>query len=263
DTLTTVQTNLIGQITADGTLSPLVTPSTNGTDGINLLSTTAGVAYTLTTAVVNAGGAPGNTATSTTANYTAIDDNTASTTTTTASVSGPVLTFKDDGTLASPTTLTLAATFDQGATSSAAIDISKMTQFYGDFLPLGYTKDGFASSSMRSFGFDSSGNVLGTFEDNTVRPIYKLALGVFSNPNALQAVNGNVFKSTNDSGGVTITTAGSEGYATFMPNARELSNVDIADEFSKMMMTQTAYNAASTVFRTTDEMVTVARDLKR
>lgn len=238
-----IRDNLRALIQANPSINGVVTVGTSGVSDLTFTAAVPGVAFTSSSTATQA---PAST-----------------TTTTTANVPGPILTFNNDGSLASPTTLTLAATFGVGATSSAVIDISKMTQFAGEFVPGSFTKDGFASASMKSFGFDSAGNIIGTFDDNTVRPIYQLALGVFSNPNALQSVNGNVFKPTNDSGAVTVTTAGAEGYASFIPNSRELSNVDIADEFSKMMMTQTAYNASSTVFKTADEMVMVARDLKR
>lgn len=271
DTLTTLRDNILGQINANPTLSPLVTASANGTDAIDIVSDTAGVAYTISAATVDAGGAPvnSNTVASVTANYTALADNTATFATTVAN--GPssttsaatAVTFGADGRLVSPTTLNVSATFDAGSTATVALDISQITQFYGEFLPISYSKDGFASSSMRSFTFDNTGAVTGIFEDNTQRKIYQLSLGVFANPNALEAINGNVYKPSNDSGAALITTAGASGYASITPNARELSNVDMAEEFSKMMMTQTAYNASSTVFRTTDEMTTVARDLKR
>lgn len=273
DTLTTLRDNLLGQINANPTLAPLVTASASGVDAINLVSDTAGVAYTITAATTDAGGAPvnSNTVTAVTANYTALTDNTASFVTTVANVTNSTtsaataLTFKSDGTLASPTTMNLALSFGgtTASTATVALDISTMTQFYGDFLPRQYSKDGFASSNMKSFNFDSDGNVTGSFEDNTQRKIYQLALGVFSNPNALEAINGNVYKPSNDSGAPLITTAGASGYASITPNAHELSNVDMGNEFTKMMLTQTAYNASSTVFRTADEMLTIARDLKR
>ena len=75
--------------------------------------------------------------------------------------------------------------------------------------------------------------------------------------------NGNVFAPTEDSGTARTVVMGSGGVASLIINARELSNVDIADEFTRMIMTQTAYNSSAQVFRTVDEMVTVARDLKR
>lgn len=271
DTLTTLRDNLLGQINGHVTLAPLVTATANGAAAIDLVSDTAGVAYTVTAATVDAGGAPvnSNTVTPVTANYTAVADNTASFLTSTANVlptttsAATALTFNSDGTLSSPTTLNLALSFGGGTTATVAVDISTITQYYGEFTPNHYSKNGFAASSMRSFTFDETGKVTGIFEDNTQRNIYQLSLGIFANPNALEAINGNVFRPTEDSGGATITTAGANGYATINPFAHELSNIDMAKEFTKMMITQTAYNASSTVFRTADEMTTVARDLKR
>jgi len=267
DTLASVRTALIGSITA----LPGVSAAAGVPVGdIVITSSTAGTAFTSSAATPVQGVTLDNTAViaNTTPNTTAFV-NTATLANTTANVlntttgANTAVTFNSDGTIASPTSLALALTFNGGATTAATVDISKVTQFYGDFLPMGYTKNGYATASMKTFNFDSTGNIVGNFEDNTYRPVYKLALGVFSNPNALETVNGNVYKATGDSGEVRITTAGAEGYASFTPNALEKSNVDIADQFTKMMMTQTAYNAASTVFKTTDEMTTVARDLKR
>lgn len=267
NTLNGLRDNLRMQINT--TFAGVLSATVSGAGQLNITATTAGNSFTLATATVDAGGGPANASASITANYTAVADNTAVNATTTANVSptqtstATVLTFDSNGALTTPTSLTLALTFSGGSTSTTTLDISNITQFSGDLTPGSYDRDGFATANMKSFSFDATGNVIGNFEDGTYRTIYKLSLGVFSNPNALDAKNGNVYAASPDSGSVTITTAGENGYAYFSPNAREISNVDIAEEFTKMMMTQTAYNASSTVFKTTDEMITVARDLKR
>jgi len=272
-TLTTLRDDLIAQINADPTASALVTAAPGGAGQLVITADTAGTPITLLTSTTDAGGAPANaiTATNVTPNVTAVADNTATAATTTANVASTVtsaataLTFNPSGQITTPTSLSLALTFSSGSTSAITLDISSMSQYAssGDDLNVKYSKDGYASANMRSFSFDEGGNVIGVFEDDTYRTIYKLALGVFANPDGLDAKNGNVYAISPESGDVTITTADSNGYASFAPNTRELSNVDIAAEFTKMMTTQTAYNASSTVFKTTDEMTTVARDLKR
>jgi len=75
--------------------------------------------------------------------------------------------------------------------------------------------------------------------------------------------NGNVFKESPESGGITLNYAKEQGIAQFSPFSLEMSNVNLADEFSKMIMTQNAYNSSATVFRTVDEMTVTAKDLKR
>jgi len=245
-TIDDIRNGLMALINGSSLLSADVTATAGAAGAITLTSKTAGIPITTAVAATNGG---------------ATADNAGTVTTATANVS--TITFGPNGTVTSPTDLNLNLTFNGGGTSTVALDISNTTQFYGEFLPVSYSKNGYASSSMRSFGFNTTGDVIGTFEDNTHRTIYKLALAVFANPNALEATNGNVFKTTNDSGAATITSASAEGYASITPNARELSNIDLATEFTKMMTTQTAYNAASKVFTTADEMLTVARDLKR
>ncbi|MCR4376883.1 MAG: flagellar hook-basal body complex protein [Rhodospirillales bacterium] len=245
---------LISQINSNAQFDTIATAAAGTAGQITLTAATAGTALTSTTSAVNGGATADNTSTvaTTTANVT-----------NTQTTAATAITFSSTGLVQTPTTLNLSLSFAGGSTASMALDISDMTQFYGDFLPTSYTKNGFASANMASFSFDKTGNVIGTFEDGSFRKIYKLSLGVFSNPNGLDARNGNVFAESPDSGVVKLTTAGNNGYAVISPNAKELSNVDIAEEFTKMMMTQTAYNASSNVFKTTDEMTIVARDLKR
>jgi flagellar hook protein FlgE len=71
-----------------------------------------------------------------------------------------------------------------------------------------------------------------------------------------------VFKESFNSGAAQTVAADVSGVAAFTPFALELSNVDITSEFTRMMMVQNAYNSNATVFKTVDEMVMVARDLK-
>ncbi|MCH7778427.1 MAG: flagellar hook-basal body complex protein, partial [Gemmatimonadetes bacterium] len=138
-----------------------------------------------------------------------------------------------------------------------------LTQFAGPFLPANYSKDGFAASEMRGFTFDISGHIVGTFADGSFRNIYKLPLGLFSNPNALERHNGNTFSITAESGTVRVAAASVGGFALFAPNTHELSNVNLTEQFTKLIMTQHAYNSAATVFKTIDELLITARDLKR
>jgi len=85
---------------------------------------------------------------------------------------------------------------------------------------------------------------------------------MFSNPNGLEMKNGMVFDETSESGSPRTVAADESGVATFNAFAVELSNVDLATEFGRMILVQNAYNSNATVFRTVDEMTITARDLK-
>jgi len=186
---------------------------------------------------------------------------TATTLTSTRNVGTP-LQFDATGKLTSPTSFTANLTWSDGATNAVTLDISKSTQFSGAFTLINFSQDGLARSSLRSVTFDNSGHVIGNFEDGTSRKIYKLALATFNNPNALEVRNGNTFAESTGSGVPRSVFADVTGIALLQPNTVELSNVELASQFTQMIKAQQAYNSSATVFRTVDEMVTVARDLK-
>ncbi|MEO5335828.1 MAG: flagellar hook-basal body complex protein [Magnetospirillum sp. WYHS-4] len=173
------------------------------------------------------------------------------------------LTFDTYGALTSTSPLTYTVTWDDGATSDVSLDISEMTQFGGLYNPVSYIKNGYAAGDMVGFKFDATGHIVGSFEDDTHRALYRLPLAVFSNPDGLEAKNGMTFAETDASGFATVVLPGADGESVLNPGTVEFSNVDISEQFTRMIMTQTAYNASSRVFRTVDETTLTARDLVR
>jgi flagellar hook protein FlgE len=175
----------------------------------------------------------------------------------------PNLTFDANGYLATPAAYSIGITHPGGITSSFTLDVSGFTQFGDTFSPFSYNRDGFAASELQSVEFDSRGHVVGVFASGMTKPIYKLAFANFANPDGLGARNGNVYAQSDLSGAAQLGAAGEGGIGRIIPAAHELSNVDLAQEFNHMIVTQNAYNASATSFRTVDEMTEIARDLKR
>ncbi len=172
------------------------------------------------------------------------------------------LVFSPTGELQSPTELTYTATWDDGGTSSFTINIESMTQFDGNFTPYRTDQNGYGQADITGISFNTAGEVIGAFSDGTERTIYKIPLYDFTNPNGLASENGMLFTETASSGSPDVFFADESSKASFLASAQEVSNVDIALEFTQMIQTQTAYNMNSTTFRTIDEMLVVARDLK-
>ena len=83
----------------------------------------------------------------------------------------------------------------------------------------------------------------------------------FANPDGLDGLDGNVYVASENSGTAALGTAGTDGIGDMSPQTREYSNVDMAEEFTRMIATQGAYNASATAFRTLDEITQTARDL--
>ena len=178
-------------------------------------------------------------------------------------VVGNKIIFSDTGQVSSPTSFTNTLTWSDGATNSFTLDISDSTQFAGGFLVQNTSQNGLSASDLQSVSFDSVGRVNGLFSDGTTRTIYKIPLATFTNPNGLDAIDGNGFAETPQSGPSRSVFADTSGIAILSPNTVELSNVELASQFTQMIQVQQAYNSSATVFKTVDEMIIVARDLKK
>ncbi len=269
DTLADVRNGLVVNINGDATANAIVVATAGGTGEVILTASAAGNTLTTSaTASDGGGGTLDNTATlvTTTAAVAVTDDSGIAIGTNTNYQTSAIqsLSFTELGQIngVAPITLDYSFTFDDAATATVALDVTDFTQYGDSFLPFNYSHNGLAVANLGRITFDQVGHVLGDFDDGTQRNIYKLPLTTFTNPNGLEVLNGMVFKESADSGTAITYAADTSGLASFTPYSLEVSNVDIAEEFAKMIMVQNAYNSNATVFKTVDEMVSVARDLK-
>ena len=110
---------------------------------------------------------------------------------------------------------------------------------------------------------DNDGFVTAIFTNGLTRRIYQVPLASFGNPDALNAENGGIYKLSTGAGAVAIRGAGESGVGTIKARSLEASTVDLAEEFSKLIMTQRAYSASSKIITTADEMMDELLRLKR
>jgi flagellar hook protein FlgE len=173
------------------------------------------------------------------------------------------LEFGNTGALTSDSEYTFDVTFDSGETASFTFDASTFTQFAGDFSFANYEHNGAESAAISSLSFGPGGEIYGEFTDNTRRVLYKVPLAIFPNPNGLEISSGQNFQETEASGEPNQVFADESGFATLLGNALEGSNVDLGTEMSRLIAAQAAYNVAATSFKTADEMLQEAANLKR
>lgn len=124
-------------------------------------------------------------------------------------------------------------------------------------------QDGFAAGTLQDFAVDELGNIAGTFSNNQVVILGQIAIANFSNYQGLQREGGNNFRATTASGNPALGTAGSGGRGTIAGGSLELSNVDVATEFSKMIIAQRGYEANAKVVTTFDEVTQTTINMKR
>jgi flagellar hook protein FlgE len=111
-------------------------------------------------------------------------------------------------------------------------------------------QNGFAAGQLQSVAVDGQNQITGTFSNGQTIPLADITLATFNGENALQALNGGAYAATVDSGppiyGATGTVTGS---------SLEASNVDIATQFSQLIVAQQAYSANARVMTTSDQMI--------
>ncbi len=110
-------------------------------------------------------------------------------------------------------------------------------------------------SSLQSVSVDQYGVIAGSYDNGENRDLYKVPLAVFANPNGLVASSGNVYTQSQDSGDAIIREASSTSAGSIRGASLEASSVDVAREFSNMIITQRGYSASTKVITAADEML--------
>ncbi|MBP2642425.1 MAG: flgE 2 [Firmicutes bacterium] len=158
--------------------------------------------------------------------------------------------------------VTPAAPGSPGAAVTVAPDFSGLTQFAGDATLVG-DSDGYKSGTMQNVSIDPNGSIMGRFDNGQSQVLGKVALALFENPGGLTKVGSNMFVESSNSGVAAIDQGGVGGRGSFSPGTLEMSNVDLANEFSSMIITQRGFQANSKIITVTDEMLQDLANLKR
>lgn len=184
------------------------------------------------------------------------------------------LTFDGSGQLISPGdpwNLGIGVTaFDNGADPTVIdwqlTDINGVGALTGYPLPSATNStnaNGYPPGNLQSLMVDQQGLIHGIFSNGQVEPRYQLAMANFNNPKGLLRLGNNLYAETLASGLPAEGGAGTGGRGTVRGSALEASNVDMAQEFTNMMVFERGYQANSRIITTSDEMIQEALSLKR
>ena len=174
-------------------------------------------------------------------------------------VSTSVPTFNANISTVSPITFTAPG----AALSSIELDVSALTQYGGASTVQAATQDGYAAGSLDSPTIDTSGIIVGKFSNGRTQNLGQVALATFNNPGGLTRVGDTLFSTSNNSGNPSVGTSGTGGRGTLTPGSLEMSNIDLAEQFSKMIITQRGFQANSKIITTSDTMLEELVNLKR
>ncbi|MEZ5930540.1 MAG: flagellar hook protein FlgE [Alphaproteobacteria bacterium] len=138
-----------------------------------------------------------------------------------------------------------------------------LSQFASNFNVVFVNQNGADVGQLNGVSINDEGFVIASFSNGEQKKLYKLPIANFANPLALDPRSGNVYGETVASGTFNLREAGVGGAGTISPSSLEAANVDIADEFTKMIVTQRAYSANARIITTTDEMLDELIRLRR
>ncbi len=162
------------------------------------------------------------------------------------------------GSLASPVAINWSSgadpssiTFDLGSGGNA----DGLTQFAAPADVAFVQQNGSEVGHLKGVSIDKDGYVVASFTTGAQRRIYRLPVATFANPLGLEPRTGNVFAETEYSGEYNLRFAGTSNAGRIAPGALETANVDLADEFTKMIVTQRAYTANARVVSTVNTML--------
>lgn len=139
------------------------------------------------------------------------------------------------------------------------------TQSYdtGGSSTLFQSQDGYAAGILQNVSVSREGVLSGHYSNGQVIELYAVTLATFTNRHGLRREGGNLFAETLESGPALTGQAGSSGKGTIDGNSLEMSNVDMATEFVRMITTQRGFQANTKVITTTDSMLGEVIAMKR
>lgn len=175
------------------------------------------------------------------------------------------ITFGGDGKVVEVTGNTFDINFNNGTEKITGfnLDLSAVTQMAGDNTLDGLYADGYAMGSLESFSIDNAGVITGSYSNGLTKAIGQIAIANFSNAGGLTRVGDTLFAESQNSGIAQIGAAGTAGRGKISAGTLEMSNVDLAEQFTDMITTQRGFQANSRIISTTDEMLQDLVNLKR
>jgi flagellar hook protein FlgE len=124
-------------------------------------------------------------------------------------------------------------------------------------------QDGSAPGALQTFTIASDGTITGVFSNGRTQSIAQIALANFANPAGLEKLEGSMYRPTANSGLATFGIAGIAGRGTLAGGTLEMSNVDLAQEFTNLIVAQRGFQASTKVITASDEILNDLVNIRR
>jgi len=179
------------------------------------------------------------------------------------------ITFNPDGSVATftggplsftpPGALSMVVDLNGGSQGS----FEGITQFASPSTTIAMEQDGYGMGILDSFTISTDGMIIGNFSNGVTRNLAQVTLARFNNPAGLESLGGNLFRATMNTGEPLIGASTEERGGTIHSGYLEMSNVDLSQEFTRMIVSQRGFQANARVITTADTLLNEVINLKR
>ena len=179
--------------------------------------------------------------------------------------------FDQNGNLTSGNSFNITYNPGNGATSTKTIavnlgsstDGSAVTQFNGNSTLSVTSNDGYGKGDLQDYSIDGDGNIVGTYNNGKTRNLAQIAVGEVNNPSGLVNKGNGLYALTAQTGQLKEQSAANLSNTTINSQFLEGSNVDLAKEFTDMIVAQRAYQSSARVITVSDQLLNEVVQLKR
>jgi flagellar hook protein FlgE len=134
-------------------------------------------------------------------------------------------------------------------------NLDGLTQYEARSQVISYDRDGAVFGNVIGVNFSKDGTVTAQFSNGVSKKVYKLPIATFQNPDGLVRQQGNGYTPSDESGSFALNEPGVGGSGRVVSSTLEASTVDLASEFTKLIVTQRAYSASARIITTADQML--------
>ncbi len=178
------------------------------------------------------------------------------------SFSLPTLVFGTDGKLPSSVVRSIDVTWNSGNAAPQTLNLvfddplsgEQLTQL-GDGPTISATQDGYAAGTLASFSVEPDGTVRGDYTNGLSQAIAKMQVALFTNPAGLERAGTGFYRATSNSGQPQFAAAGAGSAGSVVSGSLEGSNVDVAEEFVRLIEAQRGFQANARIISTSNEVL--------
>ncbi|WP_433122841.1 flagellar hook-basal body complex protein [Arthrobacter koreensis] len=156
-----------------------------------------------------------------------------------------------------------AANADTLTVNGVQVNLTALTSYAGVSTASVTGQNGRAAGTLESFSISKDGTIIGSFTNGAKQSLARIAVATFTNPAGLEKAGNSGYTATVNSGNPVLGGPGDPGMGNAIAGSLEMSNVDLSQEFTNLIVAQRGFQANARIITTSDEVLQELTNLKR